>query len=211
MWHNVPKLDKKRVKVINHRRKPCYHKLAREGSRGGKATPIPITTASIDRIAWASTPNGDFDLKEAYKLACMANDCPRDLPFAGAWVWKANTFPKVRCFLWQCLHRSIPVREVLSARGINITSLCPLCNDAIESIIHNLRDCPQARSFWESLLPPEYRSWFFDMNIEDWLRTNCASNLASTSGISWANVALLASLDAARTLYERSCSSASVS
>ena len=106
--------------------------------------------------------------------------------FAGAWVWKANTFPKVRCFfLWKCLHRSIPIREVLSARGINIPSLCPLCNDAIESIFHTLRDCPQARSFWESLLLPKYRSWFYNMNIEDWLRTNCASNLAYTSGISW--------------------------
>ena len=108
------------------------------------SSPIPITAASVDKIAWASSPNGKFDLKEAYKLACLANDCPRDLPFAGTWVWKANTFPKVRCSLWQCLHRSILIREVSSARGINIPSHCPLCNDAIESIFHTLIDCPQA-------------------------------------------------------------------
>ena len=107
-----------------------------------KATPLPITAASVDRIAWASSPNGEFDLKEAYKLACIATNCPHDLPFVGAWVWKANTFPKVRRFLWQCLHRSIPVREVLYARRINIPTLCPLCNDEIETIIHTLRDCP---------------------------------------------------------------------
>ena len=46
-----------------------------------KATPIQITAASADQIAWASFPNGHFDRKEAYKLACIVNDCPRELPF----------------------------------------------------------------------------------------------------------------------------------
>ena len=46
-----------------------------------KATPILITATSVDRIAWASSPSGDFDLKEAYKLACIANDCLCELPF----------------------------------------------------------------------------------------------------------------------------------
>jgi len=150
-----------------------------------KATPFSITAAGVDRIAWASSPNGEFNLKEAYKLACIAIDFPRDLPFTGAWVWKVNTFPKVRCFLWQCLHRSIPVREVLVARGINIPTLYPLYNDAIETIIHTLRDYPQARIFWDSLLPSNLSSWFYNINLGDWLHLNCASNLSFTSGISW--------------------------
>ena len=132
-----------------------------------KATPFPLAAASVDYIAWASSPNGKFNLKEAYKLACMANDCPRDIPFATFWVWKANTFPIVRCFLWQCLHRSIPVREVLTARGINVSPLCPLCNNVAESIIHTLRDCPQAQVFWDSLLPPIHPNLFYNTNLED--------------------------------------------
>ena len=35
-----------------------------------------MAVASMDHISWASPPNGDFDLKEAYKLASMHNDSP---------------------------------------------------------------------------------------------------------------------------------------
>ena len=108
----------------------------------------------------------------------MANDCPRDIPFATFLVWKANTFPIVRCFLWQCLHRSIPVREVLTARGINVSPLFPLCNDAAVSIIHTLRDFPQAQVFWDSLLPSIHPNLFYHTNLEDWLCINCASQQA---------------------------------
>ena len=109
----------------------------------------------------------------------MANDCPRDIPFIGLWVWKANTFLKVRCFLWQCLHRSVLVREVLTAKVINVSPLCPLCKDAAESIIHTLRDCPHAQVFWDSLLPPAHPNLFYNTNLEDWLHTNWASQQAS--------------------------------
>ncbi|KAK7855050.1 hypothetical protein CFP56_029838 [Quercus suber] len=83
----------------------------------------------------------------------MAEENIHGRPFTGGWVWKANTYPKIRCFLWQCLHKSIPVRGVLAARGVITPTLCPLCNIASESIIHLLRDCPQARLNWGVVFP----------------------------------------------------------
>ena len=91
---------------------------------------------------------------------------------------------KLVVFLWQCLHKRIPIRKVLTARGINVSPLCPLCNDATESIIHTLRDCPQAQVFWDSLIPLVHSNLFYNTNLEDWLRTNSASQQASISGIS---------------------------
>ena len=38
-----------------------------------KFTHFPLAATSVDHISWASSLNGDFDLKEAYNLACMAN------------------------------------------------------------------------------------------------------------------------------------------
>ena len=67
--------------------------------------------------------------------------------FVDNWVWKTNTMPKIKCSLWQCVHRSIPVREVLVPRGLNLPTSCPLCNGPSESIIHVLRDCSIAQQY----------------------------------------------------------------
>ena len=34
-----------------------------------KATPLPFSNQGEDRLSWYSSPNGEFKLKEAYKLA----------------------------------------------------------------------------------------------------------------------------------------------
>ena len=107
-----------------------------------KVTFFPMAVASMDHISWASQPNGDFDLKEAYKLVSMDNDSHHHETFTGNWVWKSVTLPKIKCFFWQCLHRSIPVRDVLVVRGLSIPHSCPLCGAPLESLIHTLRDCP---------------------------------------------------------------------
>jgi hypothetical protein len=51
-------------------------------------------------------------------------------------------------FLWQCYHLSVPVREILASRGINIPTFCPRCLAPNESLIHMLRDCPDSIAFW---------------------------------------------------------------
>ena len=41
-----------------------------------KATPFPLVATSVDRISWTFSPNGDFELKEAYRLACLTDENP---------------------------------------------------------------------------------------------------------------------------------------
>ncbi|KAK7860170.1 hypothetical protein CFP56_042105 [Quercus suber] len=79
--------------------------------------PIPRMVACPDRISWKSSPNGSFEMKEAYRLAHGADDSNSQTSGSGEWIWKVWTIPKIRCFIWQCWHRSIPVRSVLVARG----------------------------------------------------------------------------------------------
>ncbi|KAL0001918.1 hypothetical protein SO802_015699 [Lithocarpus litseifolius] len=126
-----------------------------------KATPFPLAANSMDHIIWASSPNGNFELKEAYKLACLDNDNYPYGSFTGQWVWKTITLPKIKCFLWKCLHKSIPAREVLATRGLNVPLCCPICNSATESILHMLSDCPQVRAFWDSFPPPIHSNLFY--------------------------------------------------
>lgn len=115
----------------------------------------------------------------------MGVDSSQQQQFTGNWVWKVCTLPKIRCFLWQCTHWSIPVREVLAARGINTTVDCPLCNIAPESIIHVLRDYQTVRAFWNALSPLIQSNIFFDISMEDWLRLNCQAHQPSVTGIPW--------------------------
>lgn len=95
-----------------------------------KAILMPLGTIGIDQLSWFSAPSRGFDLKEAYKLACLEDNSSSFGTDIGNWVWKVPSLPKIRCFLWQCCHLSIPVRKVLEARGMDISHFCPLCNNA---------------------------------------------------------------------------------
>ena len=140
-----------------------------------KATSFPIHANGIDHISWASSPSREFELKDAYRLARLNTDDSTVNPFVDNWVWKTNTMPKIKCFLWQCVHRSIPVREVLVARGLHLPTSCPLCNGPSKSIIRVLRDCSIAQQVWNSLSPPMLPNLFFGINLSNWLRLNCKS------------------------------------
>uniref|UniRef100_A0A2N9FE83 CCHC-type domain-containing protein n=1 Tax=Fagus sylvatica TaxID=28930 RepID=A0A2N9FE83_FAGSY len=99
-----------------------------------RAIPVCPLRQQEDCIAWDSR-NGEFCLKLAYLLACKPPaGCIHDSP--SNWIWKVPTSPRIRFFLWQCYHNSVPVRDTLVARGINIPNTCPRCLGPNESLIH---------------------------------------------------------------------------
>lgn len=150
-----------------------------------KAIPLPMAATAVDHISWRSSPNGEFDLKEAYNLACASQESHLYETFMGNWVWKTITLPKIKCFLWQCIQKSIPAREVLGARGLAIPISCSLCHTKVESIIHLLRDCPLAKEFWNSFPIPIHCNTFYGTSLLEWLRINCTNHQVSLFGISW--------------------------
>ena len=111
-----------------------------------KATPITFSAMHFDRITWSSSPNRNFDMKEAYKLAILEFDKMYKGNFDGSWIWKVPTIPKIKCFLWQCHHHSILVRSTLAAKGMQVIPLCHFCEVSVETIVHVLRDCCVARN-----------------------------------------------------------------
>lgn len=50
-----------------------------------------------------------------------------------------DAMPKIAHFLWLCHHNSVPVREVIAARGVQCDTTCSLCRNGTESISHLLR------------------------------------------------------------------------
>lgn len=146
-------------------------------SRDILSTPLRRFAVREDQRSWISSLSGSFDPKNAYLIA--VGDDPMVPDFRGRWLWKLNTLPKIHIFLWKCLHHSLPVKSILTQRGIEGLGGCAICPAAEETIIHVLRDCPIASRFWRmsGCLSPLEKS--FSVDLESWLCLNAKSNLVT--------------------------------
>ncbi|KAK9990873.1 hypothetical protein SO802_025858 [Lithocarpus litseifolius] len=156
-----------------------------------KAIPLQIYGEKHDNLIWKGSHDGDFKLASAYKLA--RSESLDAQTFQGYWIWKLDTLPKIKHFLWLCFHNSVPVKKVLESRGIIHDACCPLCRNHEETILHTLRDCPVAMNFWQKFRTSQNLSNFMHLSLVDWLSTNCLdSNLIRINGIPWSIVFPLA-------------------
>ena len=143
-----------------------------------KATLMASDPSMQDTLVWAFSNDGSFDLKSAYLLAKDLNLLNLNTS-NGKQVWKATTTPKIKFFLWQCYHKSIPTHEVLGSRGINLDMTCELCGQATESISHVLKDCIVVQNFWKLLGITSKHHDFFLLDLEEWMKVNCSSKSTS--------------------------------
>lgn len=63
-------------------------------------------------------------------------------------MWRENTSPKQKLFLWKMARGALPLGDELHRRGINVSGLCPHCLEP-ENAIHLFFDCPFARQVWD--------------------------------------------------------------
>jgi hypothetical protein len=110
-----------------------------------KAISVCSIRPIADKHVWDSS-EGEFSLGKAYSLAWNNFSECTSLK-QSSWIWKVRTRPRILFFLWQCYHLSVPIRETLAARGINIPTFCPRCLGPNESLLHVLRDCPDSIAF----------------------------------------------------------------
>ncbi|KAK9988891.1 hypothetical protein SO802_029130 [Lithocarpus litseifolius] len=156
-----------------------------------KAVILQIYGEKDDNLIWKGSHNGDFNLASADKLA--RSEPPDAQTFQGNWIWKLDTLPKIKHFLWLCFLNSVPVKKVLESRGIIHDACCPLCRNHEETILHTLRDCPVSMNFWQKFRTPQNLSNFMHLSLADWLSTNCLdSYLNRINGILWSIVFPLA-------------------
>ncbi|KAL0000646.1 hypothetical protein SO802_014427 [Lithocarpus litseifolius] len=155
-----------------------------------RATPLRRYAVREDQRSWISSQSGDFDPRNAYSLAIDENlEVPN---FSGKWLWTLKTLPKIKVFLWKCLHLSLPVKAVLAHRGIDGLGGCDSCTGAEESIIHVLRDCSTAKSFWECSSYPDSFKLSFSDDLEPWIKKNSfGSTMAAGKDYEWRNFFLL--------------------
>jgi ribonuclease HI len=81
---------------------------------------------------------------------------------------------------------SLPVSSILAGRGLHISPCCGLCNAGQESILHVLRDCYLAKSFWHEYNFLPFDPDFFSSTLDTWLHNNaCCSVMVPNKGYQW--------------------------
>lgn len=144
-----------------------------------QTTPILLTGRGRDRIAWIGNPRGIFDLKSAYSIAMGTDSTPS---INATWIWKSETLPRIKTFLWRCMHNSIGVKNCLAKRGIVEEDWCPICQRDPETILHALRDCPWVKEVWIQLGVKEMNQTFWMSNLHEWLDINGRVNSSYIQG-----------------------------
>lgn len=50
------------------------------------------------------------------------------------WIWKLNTLPKIKYFLWLCYHQHLPSNLYLYKIKLITSDLCSVCNKGSEDV-----------------------------------------------------------------------------
>ncbi|KAL5772827.1 hypothetical protein ACOSP7_012443 [Xanthoceras sorbifolium] len=56
-------------------------------------------------------------------------------------LWSLNIPAKVRMFVWRACRNLLPTRSLLAARRVLVGTVCPLCDAAVDSVLHSLWSC----------------------------------------------------------------------
>ena len=104
------------------------------------ATPFSCEPQNSDSLMWAYSKNGSFSIQAAYLIERGLNPL-NSISLSFKCVWKTDTFPKIQFLIWLCLHNSLPTTYVLGSRGLNLDTMCKVCNKIFETIEHLFKGC----------------------------------------------------------------------
>ncbi|KAL5843786.1 hypothetical protein ACOSQ4_009744 [Xanthoceras sorbifolium] len=109
---------------------------------------LPTSVRSCpDKLMWHHSKDGMYSVKSGYWLAAsLARDeASSSSPSAGSswwkFLWGLNIPAKVRMFVWRACRNLLPTRSLLAARRVPVGAGCPLCDAAVESVLHSLWLC----------------------------------------------------------------------
>ena len=63
-------------------------------------------------------------------------------------IWQQKVPPKLKIFAWRTYVNGLPTMQNINYRGIHCSSLCPLCDKAIETTAHALLHYDHAKMTW---------------------------------------------------------------
>ena len=104
-----------------------------------KETIIPKNELQ-DKLYWRCSKNGWFSTKSASDM--IEDESILQPNKACEWIWKLDTQPKIKNFIWKMSINGIPTKAKLDERKIVVTRHCELCNHHLEDLTHLIIECP---------------------------------------------------------------------
>ncbi|XP_026437286.1 uncharacterized protein LOC113335458 [Papaver somniferum] len=69
-------------------------------------------------------------------------------------LWRLNISERIKLFLWKCLQDVLPTNAKLYGKVKDVSPLCTMCKNEIETTEHLLFHCNNAASIWNSAPNP---------------------------------------------------------
>ena len=126
-------------------------------------TTLPQATVK-DRLAWPRAMDGQYNVKSGYQHWCDVNLGNTGVMQSKGWskLWKTDLPHKIQTFMWRFSRNTVPVRNRLRGKGVDLPIICPMCDMDVEHLLHLFFDCPFAQNCWQ------YVGRTFDMDsVED--------------------------------------------
>ena len=99
-----------------------------------------------DTLAWEGSKDGNLTMKTAY-LSLVPVVSMEEAKWRR--IWKLESPPKIKSFLWLLSHDKIKTRHNLLRRHIVNDDSCPFGCGVPETSLHCLRDCKFAIEVWK--------------------------------------------------------------
>jgi hypothetical protein len=123
-----------------------------------------------DSIVWNLTSNGEYSTASAYNTHFFGTTSTN----MNKLVWKAWAPPKIKFFAWLAIQNRLWMADRLEERGWTNCSLCPLCKQCQETVVHLLSQCRFTKRLWGMMrdwlgLPHlQIGEWAADIAIDEW-------------------------------------------
>ena len=101
-----------------------------------------------DQLYWAPCKNDGLSTSSAIKLIAKEE---RQVQNPNKWIWKLDTYPKVKNFLWKVDMNGLPTKARLLQKHIHVTPDCLMCNCRLENTEHLLISCPHTQNIVRSI------------------------------------------------------------
>uniref|UniRef100_A0A803NFH1 Reverse transcriptase domain-containing protein n=1 Tax=Cannabis sativa TaxID=3483 RepID=A0A803NFH1_CANSA len=115
---------------------------------------IPLQPSStMDCLTWSLENSGLYTVRSAYNQLQILNGVAEieETVVSKFWklFWCLKVPPKMKNLVWRACMDCLPTTVQLRSKHVEVSTLCPVCSSAEETIFHALVECPTAAICWE--------------------------------------------------------------
>lgn len=116
-----------------------------------------------DLVIWPATANGSYTVSSGYQWLCNKSQLLGSVTDNWSWIWKLSIPENMKHFIWLACHGNFPTKLLRVQRYMALNASCHFCGAATESILHVLKECPQAARVRVDLIFIIKLSFFFQI------------------------------------------------